>query len=159
MNPLRPSPRLLRHLAGLLSSTEDRQARAWAEALAAIPRPARSPQFAHVSIVKTYRDARLCGFEVWRHLESSTVDPKRQKARLWFGCRRHGPKRAFTLAQHAARMLEAMSQRELHEWWGEYRAARKSKRTVTNLWRDEDSRDGLDFTDLQQLSHVFDRSA
>lgn len=164
MNPLRPSPRLLRRLAELVAGTSDADVCAWLVALEQQPKASGWTKFPGVSIVKTYRSyggrARLLrGYEVWRHLESSLDDPHRAKARLWFGNRRYGGRgRALQFARRAAAMLAQMSRMELHEWWAEYRAARTSGRPVGNLWRAEKRyEDRLDYADLSQLSHAYAR--
>lgn len=158
--PFRPSASLLRRIAKLLSGTPDRRVSDWIVKLNHAPRPEpRTREFRSVSLVKTYRGGRLCGYEVWRHLESSLDDPSRTKARLWFGRRRHGGQRALNLARAAARVIEGMGRCELREWWTEYKVARAHGRKVDNLWRDERRfEDRVDFNDLRQMSHAFDAS-
>lgn len=113
MNPLHPPVMLLRKIARELADNEDPAIRAWVDDM--------SRRFSSVSIVKTYRLGRLCGYEVWRHLKSSMEDPKRRKARLWFGLRPKGiegqERGALTRAKRAAKWLADMSERELHSWW------------------------------------------
>lgn len=149
MNALRPSATLLRQIARLVSDTKDPQVRAWAEAM--------DRKFSAVSIVKTFRGGRLCGFEVWRHLASAADDPSRHKARLWFGLRHWRSElgydgAAFDMACRAARRLRGMSRRELLTWWQE-RA--KKGRTAKRLPDDHLLEVRLDYADMQRMSHVF----
>lgn len=129
MNPLRPSLTLLRKIARLLAESEDSEIREWVDEL--------SRRHSSVSVVKTYRAGRLCGYEVWRHLKSSIDDPKRRKARLWFGLRPKGvsgqEEEALRRAKRAAKWLGAMSERELHAWWeDQQRQRRESVRGVVS---------------------------
>lgn len=149
MNPLRPSTLLLRQIARIVADTKDLRVRTWAEAL--------DLKFSAVSIVKTYRGGRLCGFEVWRHLASSTEDPSRHKARLWFGIRHWRSElgyetAALDMARRAARRLRGMNRRQLLTWWQE--RARKG-RAKNRLPDDHLLEVRLDYTDMQRMSHVY----
>jgi hypothetical protein len=125
-------------MARLIGATADPAVCAWVAAMDALPEPPRLSKFPRTSVVRTYRNYKLCGYEVWRHLETKGADPTRKKARLWFGNTRHGGDlRARRLAYKAAAVMSRMTQRELREWWSEYQAARLRGRAVTNLWRDE----------------------
>jgi len=154
MNPLKPSPRLLRRIAHLLGATSDPGVCAWVVAMQALPKPRPSNLFPGTSVVRTFRCGKLCGFEVWRHLGGLRENPSRKKARLWFGCTRHGgERRARQLAYFAAATMSKMSARELAEWWSEYTAARAANRPVSNLWRDEPR--FLDGLDAAERKHLF----
>jgi hypothetical protein len=121
MNPARPSLQLLRKIARILADHHDPEIRRWVDEM--------SRKHSSVSIVKTYRLGRLCGYEVWRHLRSSTEDPKRRKARLWFGLRPKGKSGhealALKRAKRAKKWLAAMSERELHTWWADQQRERR----------------------------------
>lgn len=159
MNPLRPSPRLLRRIASEIQTSTNCKIMVWVEAMKALPRPRRSNLFHETSVVRVVRENGLCGYEVWRHLEKAKVDPTRKKARLFFGRRSCGGiKKALQHAYKAAAMLSRMSRRELREWWEEYQVARTHGRSVNNLWRDEVRYvDGVGYEDLEQMSHTFTR--
>lgn len=149
MNVLRPSTLLLRQIARCVGDSKDLRVRAWAEAI--------DRKFSAVSIVKTYRGGRLCGYEVWRHLASAADDPRRHKARLWFGIRHWRSElgyegAAIDMARRAARRLRSMSRRELHAWWTE-RA--KKARASRRLPDDHLLEVRLDYSDMQRMSHVF----
>jgi hypothetical protein len=154
---LHPSPRLQRRIAAQVVDSADPQVRRWA--LAVLAAPVWRNAHPGVSVIEVWRDCRLCGYEVWRHLETYTVDPRRHKARLFFGRGRCGGlRRARLLAEQAAAQLAAMSRSELHEWWSEYRVARSTRRPVTNLWRSEPRyADALDYTDRALMSHAVGR--
>jgi hypothetical protein len=158
VNPLRPTPAFLRQLARQVNPGKSRRVQAWLAAMQAIPPPPRN-LFHETTVVEVPRGGKVCGYEVWRHLAPYREDPRRPKARLYFGRRRSGSlARARSLAYQAAAMLSRMTRRELHEWWSEYKAARTTRRPVSNLWRDEPlHQDALDYTDHQQMSHLFRR--
>jgi hypothetical protein len=149
MNVLRPSTLLLRQIARCVCDSKDPRVRAWAEAI--------DRKFSAVSIVKTYRGGRLCGYEVWRHLASAADDPFRHKARLWFGVRHWRSElgyegAAIDMARRAARRLRGMSRRELLTWWKE--RANKA-RPAHRLPDDHLLEVRLDYSDMQRMSHVF----
>jgi hypothetical protein len=154
VNPLRPTPAFLRKIACIVERCADRRVRAWADEV--------DRRFSTVSIVKTYRGGRLCGYEVWRHLAPSGEDPQRHKARLWFGLKHWRTEfgydgAALDMARKAARRLRAMNRRELRDWWEERTRARA--RAMVNgrrrLPADHFLEVRLDYTDLERMSHVF----
>ncbi len=154
MNPLRPSSQLLRRLARIVAEVNDPQVRAWAAAV--------DLRFSSVSIVKTYRGGRLCGYEVWRHLAPAGEDPRRHKARLWFG-RKHWRSElgyegaALFMARRAAKRLRSMNRRELAAWWRELTRARR-RRSGRRLPDEHMIEVRVDYVDLQRMSHVFQQS-
>jgi hypothetical protein len=153
VNPLRPTQTFLRRLARIAEQSADARARAWADEV--------DRRFSRVSIVKTYRGGRLCGYEVWRHLASSGEDPRRHKARLWFGLKHWRTELGYEgaardMARRAARRLQAMNRRELAKWWQQRTQARRSSTT----WQPDEHllEVRLDYTDLQRMSHIFQKA-
>jgi hypothetical protein len=151
MNPRTPSIGFLRRVARLVLAAEDPRVREWAEAM--------ERAFSRVSIVKTYRARKLCGYEVWRHLAPSGEDPRRHKARLWFGVRHWRselgyPQAALDMARKAAERMQSMSRESLVRWWQKrqrYRAAHGAARLPDEHLRDL----RIDFNDLTRMSHVY----
>lgn len=128
--------------------------RAWADAV--------DLKFSAVSVVKTYRCGRLCGYEVWRHLAPAGEDPRRHKARLWFGLKHWRSELGYEgaardMARKAARRLRMMNRRELARWWQERTQARMKKRV--RLADDHMLEVRLDYSDLQRMSHVFAKAS
>lgn len=150
MNPLRPSTLFLRKIARLVEESADLRVRAWAQEI--------DRRFSRVSIVRTYRGGHLCGYEVWRHLTTSAEDPRRHKARLWFGLKHWRTELGYKsaardMARRAARRLQAMSRRELAAWWQRHTRARRQR---TRLQPDSYLLEvRVDYVDLQRMSHVF----
>lgn len=132
-DPLHPSPRLLRLLAGIAAESRQVEVRGWVDAM--------SRRFAVVSVVATKRKGKLCGYEVWRHLATRRKDPARRKARLWFGLR---PQHlggetvdAFGQAQRAAKWLASLSDRELIAWYHRQKVQREQARRLKQQQRRE----------------------
>lgn len=120
MNLVAPSLDVLRKLAQIAADSHDPAVRAWLAEIA--PRKRAPSTRAHncggVSIVATKRDGRLIGYAVWRHFAG---DPKRRKARAWFGVPPTDPaanaERAREEAEKFAAFLRSLSEHELREWW------------------------------------------
>lgn len=134
MNPLNPSPYLLRILASQLAGSENKVIRGWVDEM--------TRHFAVVSVVETFRNGKLCGYEVWRHLASRRKDPTRRKARLWFGLR---PQHlggetvdAHGQAKRAANWLATLSDRELIAWSERQRIQREQNRRLRAQKRSAD---------------------
>jgi hypothetical protein len=149
MNPLRPPTLLLRRIARIVAEVKDPKIRAWADAL--------DLRFSRVSIVKTYRGGRLCGYEVWRHLATAAEDPRRHKARLWFGIKHWRSEfgydgAALDMARRAARRMRAMNRRELAAWWKQ--CTRRHRPTQLPEYMLEVR---LDYTESWRMSQAFAR--
>lgn len=151
MNPLRPSPLLLCKLSRYLRKTPDADVLAW--------RAEMRLDFGGASVVKTFRAGKLCGYEVWRHFHA---DPKRRKARLWFGIRHWQSELGYAgaardMAQAAAERLCAMTRAQLRAWWNKHQRDKANGRAVAALPEFEGVK--LDFDDLARMSHVYERRA
>ena len=134
----------------MVEDLDDPQVRAWAEAV--------ERRFSAVSIVKTYRAKKLCGYEVWRHLGAVPENPRRKKARLWFGYRYWRSElgyngAALDMARKAAKRLRSMNRRALAQWWQQHCKARRTR--TRRLPDDYLLRQRASYRDLQQMSHVF----
>jgi hypothetical protein len=122
-----PSQTVLRKLAELAVGSTDPDVSAWLTRLSRATRPKKLTP-CDASVVATYRNHKLCGYEAWRHFAG---DVKRSKARVWFGLRpmHEGGKEvpALERAQNMAAFLRSLSEDELRAWWANRHAEREAK--------------------------------